>query len=468
MLRYLLLVIFFGFIGSWFILRFDFEQSFVEGVVGQPADLFPGRGPRNTIDETLERLLFRSLFSYDRNGVINPDLAGNWAVSEDGKTYSITIVDAFWEDGEPVSAADVVFTFVRDPAFSDLTIEQEGEKTVQFLLKNPLASFFDILTRPIAPAHLQASNLDLRGNTSFSISKIVREGDSIRGIILKNSSSPAVKNLVFKFYENEKDLIDAANLGEVNALSAENFSNPSFFLNQTPLHDRYFALFFNLDGRNALLQNKEFRKASSQKIPSLSGAAVNGPVSGTWAQASLDFPRFNSSFIQKFQGKITITVPALGLLPEEAREIADLWQKELGITAEVKIVNPEVVEGILAKKDFEAIILGQEVARDPDRYNLWHSSQKTFPGQNISGYANPRADLALEGGRKSQDQEVRKTHYVNFQRLFIEDNPAILLYHPNLAYWVSRKFVGLSLEKIFFQEDRFWNFSSWRLGFESR
>lgn len=464
MLRYLLFVVFLGLIFGWFFLRYDFEQSFAEGIVGAPVDLYPGRGPHSDIDETLERLLFRSLFVYDANGQIVPDLVSSYTISPDGKIYSVTLKNnVFWGDGQPVTATDIVFTFDRDPAFSEITIEQEGEKKVNFILKTPLSSFLDVLTRPVAPAHLQASNFDLQGDTDFSIAKVVRAGEAVSEIILKNSGKGSIKSLVFKFYKSEKDLIAAAKQGEVQALSSDNFSDSSFFLDQSPLYNRYFALFFNLGGENSLIQNGEFRKAAAQRVPSFPGSPVNGPFSGTWAQIAAS--PGDSSSLPKFQGKIVITVPILDSLPDVAQKIAHLWQKDFGITVEVRDVDPKEVEEILTKKNFDAIILGQEVERDPDRYNLWHSSQKDFPGQNVSGYADPRADLALEEGRKAQDQAIRKMHYANFQRLFYEDNPAILIYHPTFSWWVSRKFVGPDLHSIFFQKDRFWNFSSWRLAF---
>ncbi|GAG03532.1 unnamed protein product, partial [marine sediment metagenome] len=120
------------------------------------------------------------------------------------------------------------------------------------------------------------------------------------------------------------------------------------------------------------------------------------------------------------------------------------------------------IEELVGSKDFEAVLLGQEVDRDPDRYSLWHSTQKNYPGLNITSYVDPRADRALEEGRKVTDRGKRKTHYLHFQQLFLEDNPAIFLYHPNLNYFVSRKFSGIDLSPVFIPADRFWNIREWK------
>jgi len=467
MRRYLLLFLFLGFIGGWFILRYNPKPVFVEGVLGQPVDLIPGQGPKNAVDEVLERLLFRSLFTYDQEGRITPDLVESYSISKDGKVYDVVLKEEFWLDGQPITPTDVVFTFTQDPAFSDITIEQEGEKKLRFILQNPLSSFLDVLTSPVGPAHFRDLPLDRLGSSTFSIIDVKREGGRITEIRLENSNT-SLKELIFMFFTSADELIKAAQRGEVDALISEDFSNDSFALYQTPIYGRYFTLSFNLESSNSLVKSKDFRKAATKKTPLVSGALVRGPLSGTWAQADLRFPTFSVKSLKKFKGKLTITYPKGIDFQEAAQKIASAWRTELGVDVQIKKVSSGQVDSILTQRDFEAIILGQEVRRDPDRYNLWHSSQRDFPGQNISGYADPRADRALEKGREVFARSKRKKHYTNFQRLFIEDNPAILLYHPNLHYWVSRKFTGLDLGIIFAPEERFQSFQDWKLDFEPR
>jgi peptide/nickel transport system substrate-binding protein len=466
MLRYILLVLILAIIGGWLALRVNWETTFTEGIVGQPVDLIPGQGPANPVDETLEKLLFRSLFKYNPAGEIESDLAKEYRISSSGRIYTITLEESVWRDGKPITAADVAFTFTRDPAFSDITIEQEGEREIRFVLKTPLGSFLDVLTRPIAPAHFREIDLTNLGNREFFISGINQEGETVNEITLKTTGSAGIKTLLFKFFKTVDDLIGGARSGEIDGLAATDFSDPSFALYQTPISSQYFAIFFNLEFSNSLAKNKSFRKAAALKTPLFSGGSpVFGPLSGTWAQGKLTFPSYQPKSAGKFKGTITITVAKAGSLLEVAQEISQSWQDNLGIKVNVRAVSSDEIGGILQDRSFEAIILGQEVARDPDRYNLWHSSAKEFPGQNVSAYADPRSDRALEEGRKASDRRSRQTHYLNFQRLFIENNPAIFLYHPNLSYWVNKKFTGPDLRAVFNPEERFWNFTDWNLAF---
>ena len=55
-------------------------------------------------------LIYDSLLEKDEKG-LTPWLAKEWTVSEDGQTYTFTLVDnATWHDGKPLTAEDVAFT----------------------------------------------------------------------------------------------------------------------------------------------------------------------------------------------------------------------------------------------------------------------------------------------------------------------------------------------------------------------
>ena len=51
--------------------------------------------------------MYRTLFKLDEEGKLVKDLCEDYKVSEDGKTYTFTIKDAKWSDGEAVKADDL-------------------------------------------------------------------------------------------------------------------------------------------------------------------------------------------------------------------------------------------------------------------------------------------------------------------------------------------------------------------------
>src|SRR5437868_2540543 len=84
--------------------------TYVEGVTGVPQYLNPVISSTD-VDEDVVRLAFSGLTRYDQTGAIVPDLAATFRTESDGKVWTFNIrEDASWQDGQPVTADDVVST----------------------------------------------------------------------------------------------------------------------------------------------------------------------------------------------------------------------------------------------------------------------------------------------------------------------------------------------------------------------
>jgi peptide/nickel transport system substrate-binding protein len=115
----------------------------------------------------LADLIFDGLLRYDENGELAPALAGSWTVSEDGRAIQFVLAPGrFWHDGEPVTTADVAFTYglLQADAFPgseslkalwrSVTINVIDEQTIEFTLPEPYSPFLEATTRGILPAHI--------------------------------------------------------------------------------------------------------------------------------------------------------------------------------------------------------------------------------------------------------------------------------------------------------------------------
>src|SRR5215467_400600 len=125
----------------------------------------PTLDPTTTNEEfgmRVEDLVFRRLIGIDRDRRIVPSLALSWAVSSDGLVYDFRLdPKARWEDGSPVTSADVAFTLgrVRDPkvpalnwrsGFEDLAaVETPDAATVIVKFQKPYAERLLAFTMPI-------------------------------------------------------------------------------------------------------------------------------------------------------------------------------------------------------------------------------------------------------------------------------------------------------------------------------
>ncbi len=141
--------------------------GYVEGLVGSISRLNPVLDFNNPVDRDIDSLLFSGLVSFDYNGAARADLAESWGVSADNKTYNVSIrQNAFWHDGQPVTAQDVAFTvdLLRSPAlpipediqalWNEVRIVVLDDHLLQFILPEPFAPFLDYLAFGLLPAHL--------------------------------------------------------------------------------------------------------------------------------------------------------------------------------------------------------------------------------------------------------------------------------------------------------------------------
>ncbi len=307
----------------WFLKNFTIVPGsggeYSEALIGQPKYINPLFSSANDVDGDLTSLIYSGLFKYNNQQKLIPDIASEYTVEEDGKTYNIKLrEDIKWSDGEPLTADDVVFTFqtiqdqeVGSPlysAFQGISIEQTGDFSVKFVLKEPFAPFLSSLTTGILPQHiwvnippsairLAKTNIQPIGSGPWKFGKLTKDSSgNINEYSLERNTfyyqkTPYLKTLTFKFYTDFTQAATALKSQEVMSASflpndladkviGKNFSPYKFELPQ------YTALFFNSETASVLKDN-DFRLALNLALDknkileeSLSnkGETINSPI----------------------------------------------------------------------------------------------------------------------------------------------------------------------------------------------
>ena len=103
-------------------------------------------------------MVYDTLFASDAQGNSHPQMAEGYTVSDDKKTYSITLRDGLeWHDGKPVTAADAAASLKRwgkkDAMGGKLMefvddIVAVNDKTLEIRLKEPFGLTIDALAKP--------------------------------------------------------------------------------------------------------------------------------------------------------------------------------------------------------------------------------------------------------------------------------------------------------------------------------
>ncbi|MCL5290218.1 MAG: peptide ABC transporter substrate-binding protein [Bacillota bacterium] len=88
------------------------EQIIKYNLCAEPKTLDPAKA-NGMPEATVMLQLFDGLTRYDDKQQIQPALAEKWQISEDGLTYTFTLREAKWSNGEPIKAQDFVYSWLR-------------------------------------------------------------------------------------------------------------------------------------------------------------------------------------------------------------------------------------------------------------------------------------------------------------------------------------------------------------------
>jgi len=138
-----------------------------EGIVGTYTTSNPIYAVSD-VDTSISKLIFPGLFKYNQNDQLVGDLAQTFASDSRGLNYTVILKDNLkWQDGKPITAQDIVFTYqtiqnpdVGSPLFNNwrgVKVTAINGNTVQFSLPSPLSSFPYSMTNGIVPYHILSS-----------------------------------------------------------------------------------------------------------------------------------------------------------------------------------------------------------------------------------------------------------------------------------------------------------------------
>ncbi len=308
----------------------DVGGTYVEGVAGAPQYINPLLCQLHDEDRDLCSLVFVGLTRLNETGEVVPDLASGWEISPDGITYTFKLrQDARWQDGQPVTADDVLFTtrLLQNPDYpgrpdvgalwQSVTVVRVDAYTVQFQLAQPLAPFLDFTTIGLLPQHALSGtssanlnqlpfNLQPVGNGPWRVAEVNTSNSRVASIALEPNANyygpkPKLSRLVFRYYPNSQAVFEALRAGDIDGMGnlplsllkrAEAIPNLTIY---SATKSRYAALFINLrpDSGAIALSDKAVRLALMHALDREQlvrdvlggqGVVADTPfIPGTWA-----------------------------------------------------------------------------------------------------------------------------------------------------------------------------------------
>ncbi len=503
-----------------------FDGTLRYGVIGNLEVINPLEVGPSSAEQIASKLLYNSLVSIDETGQIYPELAETWAISPDGKEYTVYLKkNVKWHDGYELTSKDVATTFallqsgdtqtVLGAIAKDVEVKIRSTYQISFVLKQVNAAFFELMATPVLPDHIYSN---------ISYSRLVELGDSITPIgtgpymFIKQDSQklylqanptyfkgkPNIKSLQLVSFNTYKLAEVALFSGNIHALAPVDAStiqtlkkvgsvSPRLQISQIVQSNNTRLLLFNLqkDGNGKDIQ---FRQAVAKALNRNTISALNygsrvafGPYdqssyvydaavesinafSETDSNAALEklgwtYPYSGAPYRMNKDSELSLSLTFLDT--EVNRTVALNIREQLakvGVNLSLNAVTrDEMLQTVLPQKEFELLLFEVHTGIDPDQYGLWHSSQKTFPGLNLSGYSSSLLDELLEKGRLQVNRDKRLEIYQQFQKELVSDAVAIFLYHPSY-FEVSFDIIDRKLPSTAADpSDRFIHIQSWKM-----
>ena len=481
-------------------------NSFVVSSIGDARRLNPLLA-NDSASGTINDQIFNGLVKYDKDIRLIGDLAERWDVSPDGKTFTFHLrKGVLWHDGAEFTADDCLFTFQKlmDPAvatpyssnYMDVArAEAIGKYTFRVTYKEPFSPALESWSMGIIPKHL-LDGQDLN-TAAFNRNPIgtgpykLKEWVAGQKIVLEAhdryfEGRPNIDRYIYRIIPDASTMFQELLSGGVDMMGL----NPLQYLRKSETRRirenyrkfRYPANAFTYMGYNLtspLFTDKTVRQALAYAIDRQSiidgvllgiGQPCTGPFSYvSWAYNKkvkpypYDLDRARSMLaaagwkdadgdgvLDKDGRAFRFTVLTNQGNGERIRaaEIIQQNLKKAGIDVKIRVMEWQAFLEQIDKHSFDAMILGWSMSRDPDLYDIWHSSKTKKGEYNFISYQNAEVDRLLVEGRRTFDVAQRKRIYGRIHEILADEQPYAFLYVPDATPIVHKRFKGIEVAPL--------------------
>lgn len=450
------------------------SDRLVIGVKSSPTNLDPRVGNDNASGRIFD-LCCRGLVRVTPEMDYAPDVAQAWETPDDRTIIFKLDPNARFQDGKPVTAQDVKWTYdsmmaegfttSKKSGYSSVErIETPDAHTVVFHLKEANGGLFDNLTLGIMQQGADANAAKMTPIstgpyrvTSFRTDEVVELEASEHW----HHGVPAIKNVSVRIIPDATTLVLEMQRGsvdfQVNQIPFENvgqFENSEAHQVIKKPGSVWQYLAFNL--KDPTLSKVQVRRAIAHAIDRekivrdlLRGHGVPADTmfaQGHWARAeNLPAYPYDPNRAKQLLDEAGMTDPdGDGPQPRftlsfktstdtEANLRAQMIQQmlqQVGVKVEIQTSEFGTFLEDVQKGNFQMYSLSRNGIADPDFYYvIFHSRNIPPEGQNRGYYSNPRVDQLIMEGRSTFDRSKRKQLYGDIQRIVQEDLPYVSLYH---------------------------------------
>jgi peptide/nickel transport system substrate-binding protein len=499
---------------------------FIEGIYGSFTNANPIYAT-NDVDKTVSNLVFSGLFKYNSKNKIVGDLASSYSVDSTGTVYTVQLRPGLqWQDGQPLTAEDVVFTYkvIQNPdaesplegSWQGIKVAAKSPHSVTFTLPNPLSSFIDGMTNGIVPQHL-LKDVPMVGmrSVAFNTQSPIGAGPfkwrdiDVKGTNAENAEEsigltpnedywagkPKLKSYIVHAFADQDEMVKAYKKNEITSMSGLH-SVPAGLSDSTQVYNFTLTaetmVFFKTS--SGVLADSAVRNAlvKASNPPAIIGA-LSGSLKPAREPLLVGQLGYNSQYVQVTDDQASanqmlegagwvrgpdgirtkngnklefmLSIANTAEYNTVAKTLQKQW-KAVGVRMKIDATDSASFRSTLSEHLYDAVLYGITIGADPDVFVYWDSTQADIRSTNrlnFSEYKSPVADDALEAGRTRNDPALRTIKYSAFLKQWQADAPALALYQPDYLYISRVPIYGLNEHAINDPADRLYGANDWMI-----
>lgn len=502
----------------------------VIGVTQEAVNFNPLLYVNTGVETSVEFIVFDSLWKIDPAGNFSPNLATeiptaeNGGISKDGLTWTIKLrPDVTWHDGQPFTAADVVFTLdvLMNPKVTVRSREghehvehyaAKDDHTVEIKLKDSFAPYLVSWQKTsIIPKHILADVPDIN-TASFNTNPVgtgpFKFKNRVAGSYIEfepnpkyHGGAPKLTSLIQKYVPDQQTLYAQFQTGEVDIYDIQGIPPLLYQKAKTlpgskiELSPNPFVEFIYFNCGKPQFQDKRVRKALYMAVdrkgwidavyygvpvPTLSylppshwaynKALVDPGYDPKKAAALLDEAGWTvaNDGVRAKDGvrlSFSMSTTAGNKSREQAQQLVQQNFKKINVEMTIKNMPASVVWGdYTIKSQFDTLMVAWDALLYPDpdygdRIRSTAIPAKGGNGSNYVQYENPEIDDLCNKGVSATNQADRKAIYDKIQAILLDDLPFAPFFSYQLIVGVKNRVNGY--EPNPYVTANSWNTADW-------
>ena len=443
--------------------------------------------------------VFEGLVKPDENGNLNPAVASDYTISDDGKTYTFTLRDGIkFHNGNPVTVEDIKYSIDRcadtsngDPlvsAFSDIDSVKVIDSThVAIVLKKADTDFLSYLTTAIIPkdsADTMETNPVGTGPYMY-VSRSPQEN-----IVLKKfadywdkDNAAHIENVTFKVESNADAIVMDLEGGSIDMFARVTSAQASQLSDQFQVYEGEMnlvqALYLNnkvkpfndVKVRQALCYAID-RKSIMDFVSDGKGEALGSSVYPSFTKYFM--PELNDTYTQNLDKakellkeagypngfEFRITVPSNYTQHVDTAQVLAEQLEKIGVKADIQQVEwDNWLSDVYTNRNYEATVIGVDAStlNAPALLGRFVSTaDNNFTNYNNADYdaAYAKAEAETDDDKKTADfKECETILSTDAANVYIQDLPEFVALNKKYTGYVFYPLYAQDIAKIRLADD---------------